>query len=115
FGIDKMPEQINAPTKRDPAQFGFTACKGNSKLFSPSLEEIRSWGHSFDKLMKSPSGRKVFRDFLRSEFSEENILFWLACGGSEKKSIAEAIGRGRPDSYMKIYIIDIVTPRSIAS
>lgn len=24
-------------------------------------------------------GRKVFRDFLRCEYSEENILFWLAC------------------------------------
>lgn len=24
-------------------------------------------------------GRKAFRDFLKLEFSEENILFWLAC------------------------------------
>lgn len=24
-------------------------------------------------------GRKVFRDFLKCEYSEENILFWLAC------------------------------------
>lgn len=25
------------------------------------------------------AGRNVFRDFLRCEYSEENILFWLAC------------------------------------
>ena len=25
------------------------------------------------------AGRKVFREFLRSEYSEENLLFWLAC------------------------------------
>jgi hypothetical protein len=24
-------------------------------------------------------GRRVFREFLRCEYSEENILFWLAC------------------------------------
>lgn len=25
------------------------------------------------------AGRLVFEDFLRSEYSEENLLFWLAC------------------------------------
>ncbi|XP_075384745.1 regulator of G-protein signaling 19 isoform X2 [Tenrec ecaudatus] len=45
----------------------------------PSLEEVRSWAQSFDKLMYSPAGRNIFRDFLRTEYSEENMLFWLAC------------------------------------
>ena len=45
----------------------------------PSVDEVRSWADSFDKLMKCPLGRKVFRDFLKCEYSEENILFWLAC------------------------------------
>ncbi|TMW39278.1 hypothetical protein DOY81_015642, partial [Sarcophaga bullata] len=40
----------NAPTKRDPASSDLLL-EGEQ----PSLEEIRSWGHSFDKLMKSPS------------------------------------------------------------
>ena len=29
--------------------------------------------------MHSPAGRSVFREFLRTEYSEENMLFWLAC------------------------------------
>ncbi|XP_055490048.1 regulator of G-protein signaling 20 isoform X1 [Leucoraja erinacea] len=45
----------------------------------PTLEEVESWGQSFDKLMKSPAGRNAFRGFLRTEYSEENMLFWLAC------------------------------------
>ncbi|XP_042657206.1 regulator of G-protein signaling 19 isoform X1 [Tyto alba] len=45
----------------------------------PTLEEVRGWAQSFDKLMKSPAGRNVFREFLRTEYSEENMLFWLAC------------------------------------
>ncbi|KAM6919776.1 regulator of G-protein signaling 20 [Lycodopsis pacificus] len=45
----------------------------------PTLEEVCSWGQSFDKLMCCPAGRNSFRQFLRTEFSEENMLFWLAC------------------------------------
>ena len=29
--------------------------------------------------MISLGGQRVFREFLHSEYSEENILFWLAC------------------------------------
>ncbi|XP_061590657.1 regulator of G-protein signaling 19 isoform X2 [Cololabis saira] len=45
----------------------------------PSAEEIRLWSQSFDKLMRNPAGRNVFREFLQTEYSEENMLFWLAC------------------------------------
>ncbi|XP_060027653.1 regulator of G-protein signaling 19 isoform X3 [Erinaceus europaeus] len=45
----------------------------------PSPEEVQSWAQSFDKLMHSPAGRSAFREFLRTEYSEENMLFWLAC------------------------------------
>ncbi|MEQ2161190.1 Regulator of G-protein signaling 19, partial [Goodea atripinnis] len=45
----------------------------------PSVEEIQMWSQSFDKLMRNPAGRNVFREFLRTEYSEENMLFWLAC------------------------------------
>ncbi|KAF7248560.1 Regulator of G-protein signaling 19 [Varanus komodoensis] len=45
----------------------------------PTTEEIKGWSQSFDKLMKNPAGRNVFREFLRTEYSEENMLFWLAC------------------------------------
>lgn len=29
--------------------------------------------------MVTPAGRNAFREFLRTEFSEENMLFWMAC------------------------------------
>ncbi|XP_075946604.1 regulator of G-protein signaling 21 isoform X3 [Anarhichas minor] len=32
-----------------------------------------------ETLLNSKSGRQAFREFLRSEFSEENLEFWLAC------------------------------------
>ncbi|XP_064552178.1 regulator of G-protein signaling 20 isoform X2 [Drosophila montana] len=96
----------NAPTKRDLVSADFL--DGDQ----PTLEEIRSWGKSFDKLMKSSNGRKVFRDFLRSEFSEENILFWLACEDLKKENSAEVV----EEKARLIYedYISILSPREVS-
>ncbi|XP_031831529.1 regulator of G protein signaling double hit isoform X2 [Nomia melanderi] len=56
-----------------------------------NLEEIRTWGTSFEKLMRSAAGRKLFREFLRSEFSEENIAFWTACEDFKRENNPERI------------------------
>ncbi|XP_039956335.1 regulator of G-protein signaling 17 [Bactrocera tryoni] len=97
----------NAPTRRDPASVDLLL-DGEQ----PSLEEIRSWGKNFDLLMKNATGRKVFRDFLRSEFSEENILFWLACEELKKESSPEAI----EEKARLIYedYISILSPREVS-
>uniref|UniRef100_UPI003AACF1EE regulator of G-protein signaling 2-like n=1 Tax=Centroberyx gerrardi TaxID=166262 RepID=UPI003AACF1EE len=44
----------------------------------PSPEELLRWAESFDTLLANKYGLAVFRHFLRSEFSEENLDFWLA-------------------------------------
>ncbi|KAK1133097.1 hypothetical protein K0M31_014456 [Melipona bicolor] len=67
---------------------GLDGLDGNAEC---SLEEIRSWGSSFDKLMRSPIGRKFFREFLLSEYSDENIAFWLACENLKRESNSEKI------------------------
>ncbi|ETE60190.1 Regulator of G-protein signaling 19, partial [Ophiophagus hannah] len=53
--------------------------KRNWRPFQTVNPEVKGWSQSFDKLMKNPAGRNVFREFLRTEYSEENMLFWLAC------------------------------------
>ncbi|XP_006929628.1 regulator of G-protein signaling 19 isoform X3 [Prionailurus viverrinus] len=67
-----------AAPSRNPCCLCWCCCCGCS-CATPSPEEVRSWAQSFDKLMHSPAGRSVFREFLRTEYSEENMLFWLAC------------------------------------
>jgi len=42
-------------------------------------EDIQIWNSSFDALLKSECGVSVFKNFLESEFAEENLKFWLAC------------------------------------
>lgn len=77
----------------------------------PTLEDVRLWGQSFDKLMGCPAGRNSFRQFLRTEFSEENMLFWLACEEFNKdpnKSAVEERARVIYEDY-----ISILSPKEV--
>ncbi|XP_074529355.1 regulator of G-protein signaling 14-like isoform X2 [Halichoeres trimaculatus] len=40
---------------------------------------VMSWAVSFEKLLEDPCGVQHFTAFLKSEVSEENILFWQDC------------------------------------
>ncbi|XP_047236981.1 regulator of G-protein signaling 3-like isoform X4 [Girardinichthys multiradiatus] len=44
----------------------------------PSEGEVKRWAESLEALLTHQYGVAVFRHFLRSEFSEENLDFWLA-------------------------------------
>lgn len=41
--------------------------------------EALEWETSFDNLLIDKNGLDLFHKFLKSEFSEENIEFWIAC------------------------------------
>lgn len=77
----------------------------------PSIEEIRCWGDSFDRLMKSPMGRTVFREFLKCEYSEENILFWLACEDLKKDNNPEVVEEKARVIYEDY--ISILSPKEV--
>ncbi|XP_055847264.1 regulator of G-protein signaling loco isoform X4 [Episyrphus balteatus] len=40
---------------------------------------VTAWGNSFEKLLEDPAGLHTFAEFLKKEFSAENIYFWTAC------------------------------------
>ncbi|XP_074067236.1 regulator of G-protein signaling 3 isoform X2 [Macrotis lagotis] len=54
------------------------------KSLKPTSEEALKWGESLEKLLMHKYGLAVFRAFLRTEFSEENLEFWLACEDFKK-------------------------------
>ncbi|XP_043094400.1 regulator of G-protein signaling 3-like isoform X2 [Puntigrus tetrazona] len=54
------------------------------KSVKPTPEEAMKWGESLDKLLIHKYGLAAFRAFLRTEFSEENLDFWLACEDYKK-------------------------------
>ncbi|XP_040908716.1 regulator of G-protein signaling 1 [Toxotes jaculatrix] len=52
---------------------------GHSRKRMISREELEKWAQSLNALLASQTGVSVFGAFLRSEFSEENLQFYLAC------------------------------------
>nr|KAF6272146.1 regulator of G protein signaling 11 [Myotis myotis] len=46
---------------------------------APTKLRVERWGFSFRELLADPVGRANFMDFLRKEFSAENLSFWEAC------------------------------------
>ncbi|XP_047380069.1 regulator of G-protein signaling 3 isoform X2 [Sciurus carolinensis] len=54
------------------------------KSFKPTSEEALKWSESLEKLLLHKYGLTVFQAFLRTEFSEENLEFWLACEDFKK-------------------------------
>lgn len=61
--------------------------------------------------MLTAAGRNAFREFLRTEFSEENLLFWMACEELKKeanKTIIEEKARIIYEDY-----ISILSPKEV--
>ncbi|XP_031785751.1 regulator of G-protein signaling 17 isoform X3 [Nasonia vitripennis] len=77
-----------------------------------SIEEIRSWSSSFERLMHNPVGRKLFREFLVSEYSDENIAFWLACEQLKDESNPEKIEEKARFIYEDY--ISIISPKEVS-
>ncbi|XP_023982828.1 regulator of G-protein signaling 20 isoform X1 [Physeter macrocephalus] len=78
----------------------------------PTLQEASAWAQSFDALMLTAAGRNAFREFLRTEFSEENMLFWMACEELKKeahKTMIEEKARIIYEDY-----VSILSPKEVS-
>ncbi|KAL3976817.1 hypothetical protein ACER0C_020306 [Sarotherodon galilaeus] len=58
--------------------------KKPEKLQKPNPEEASQWRESLDRVLINSYGLSAFRSFLQSEFSDENIEFWMACEDFKK-------------------------------
>eukprot|EP00062_Callorhinchus_milii_P010886 gi/632956230/ref/XP_007893856.1/ PREDICTED: regulator of G-protein signaling 21-like [Callorhinchus milii] len=54
-------------------------------------DEAIQWSKSLEMLLTDPRGLAAFRGFLKSEFSEENIDFWLVCEDYRKTKTPEKL------------------------
>ncbi|XP_020645412.1 regulator of G-protein signaling 8 isoform X2 [Pogona vitticeps] len=76
-----------------------------------STEEATRWADSFDVLLSHKYGVAAFRAFLKTEFSEENLEFWLACEEFKKtRSTAKLASKAQ-----RIFeeFIDVQAPREV--
>ncbi|XP_072908570.1 regulator of G-protein signaling 3a isoform X9 [Hemitrygon akajei] len=81
-----MKNRLGFLRRRNDSGSGTHAAKLDkvSKTVKPSCEEAMKWGESLEKLLIHKYGLAAFRAFLRTEFSEENLEFWLACEDYKK-------------------------------
>ncbi|XP_078405905.1 regulator of G-protein signaling 3a isoform X1 [Cetorhinus maximus] len=81
-----MKNRLGFLRRRNESGAGSNATKLDKviKTVKPSSEEALRWGESLDKLLIHKYGLAAFRAFLRTEFSEENLEFWLACEDYKK-------------------------------
>ncbi|XP_072245062.1 regulator of G-protein signaling 4 [Leuresthes tenuis] len=61
----------------------------------PDAAEVEKWKESFSHVMTSDTGRLVFTSFLRSEFSQENMDFWIACEDYKKTPSSKLASRAK--------------------
>ncbi|KAK6302360.1 hypothetical protein J4Q44_G00267150 [Coregonus suidteri] len=72
--FQKKPENV-LPFQKTPER----CLEMPPKHDRPSRAEASQWGKALDNVLTNSYGLATFRGFLRSEFSEENIEFWVAC------------------------------------
>lgn len=63
--------------------------------------------------MFTPAGRNAFREFLRTEFSEENMLFWMACEELKKEANKNVIKEKAKIIYENY--ISILSPKEVCA
>ncbi|VDM92681.1 unnamed protein product [Litomosoides sigmodontis] len=87
--LDKLNQRLqlhDVEPKRRFGRFAKTLDFIRSKMDScststlyPSKEEIMQWQDSFERLLNHKYGCLLFRTFLKGEFSDENVDFWIEC------------------------------------
>ncbi|XP_078281926.1 regulator of G-protein signaling 3-like isoform X7 [Rhinoraja longicauda] len=93
-----MKNRLGFLRRRNDSGPGGNAAKLDkvAKSLKPSYEEAIKWGESLEKLLVHKYGLAAFRAFLRTEFSEENLEFWLACEDYKKaKSQSKMISKSK--------------------
>ncbi|XP_075566840.1 regulator of G-protein signaling 16 isoform X1 [Pelecanus crispus] len=85
YPLEKLPGQSCAMELRSGEPSGKVKEREKGKrAHRDSSREVLEWRESFDQLLKSKNGVTAFHTFLKTEFSEENLDFWLACEDFKK-------------------------------
>lgn len=80
--------------KSDSGAPGSSLGRKNRTVLCPRVnpEEVKRWSESLENLISHECGLAAFRAFLQSEYSEENLEFWLRCEDYRKTKSAHKLG-----------------------
>uniref|UniRef100_A0A8C5BMR8 Regulator of G-protein signaling 7-like n=1 Tax=Gadus morhua TaxID=8049 RepID=A0A8C5BMR8_GADMO len=80
---------FTSPEPSNPWTSDDTTCWELETSKEPGQQRVRRWGFGFNEVLKDPAGREQFLKFLESEFSSENLRFWLAVQELKKRPVRE--------------------------
>lgn len=83
----------------------------SDKSILPSREEYVKWQTSFENLLRHKYGIALFRGFLKTEFSDENIEFWIEC--EDYKFINKELKREAKAKKIYSDFVAIGAPREV--
>ncbi|KXJ27876.1 regulator of G-protein signaling 19 [Exaiptasia diaphana] len=86
--------------------------KGDIEATKPTPEEAKSWENDFIGLLRHKYGLNVFQEFLRTQYGDENLNFWMAV--EEYKKISDK--NSRNDMARMIYedYVSTLSPTEIS-
>ncbi|XP_033643063.1 uncharacterized protein LOC117303094 isoform X1 [Asterias rubens] len=85
-------------------------CEKSSLVQDSTESDVRKWSDCFENLLHDKTGLEAFRKFLQTEFSDENIEFWLAC--EEYKTLNTEVLTSRAQKIFEDYVT-IQAPREV--
>lgn len=97
--MDNMNKEDKTVNSRRLDKWPFR-CPMSHKLNS---SETLLWSQSLETLLRSKYGMATFHAFLKSEFSDENIEFWLVCEDFKKIRTSSRL-TSRAKKIFEIYI-----------
>ncbi|KAL0966796.1 hypothetical protein UPYG_G00300240 [Umbra pygmaea] len=119
-GLDSLPTTCLERVKELKALFGRFLQKPDQSHLGHShkteklrfnMDEPLKWKESFQNLLSNQYGLCLFRTFLVSEFSEENIAFYLACEDYRKTKSASKLAAKAKKIYDEFICSD--APREV--
>ncbi|XP_013382309.1 uncharacterized protein LOC106153075 isoform X1 [Lingula anatina] len=81
-----------------------------ARTLQPTPSQAGKWSQSFEALLADKCGLGLFQEFLRTEFSEENIEFWIACEEFKNTKLSKLA-----DKAQKVYsdFVAVQAPKEI--
>ncbi|XP_018608850.1 regulator of G-protein signaling 4-like [Scleropages formosus] len=73
--------------------------------------EVKKWAESLHNLVSNEGGLSIFKTFLKTEFSQENIEFWMACEEYRRITSKETLTSKAWEIYYTY--MDVKSPKEV--
>ncbi|XP_075222351.1 regulator of G protein signaling family member locomotion defects isoform X2 [Lycorma delicatula] len=93
----------------------FETSPATQELHEDTDDGVSCWATSFEKLLEDSNGLHAFAEFLKKEFSHENIYFWVACERYRSVDDLEERRRLAQDIFSKHLCLGALEPVNVDS